>query len=99
MRIMNYPTKWPLFEFWLGIWKLKVVVTLFRPSIESLSYEYHILMVHWGSKQLLRVRLYDSEQRMRDRLDPLLGAGKSIYTKKELKDVIKIAREELKKAQ
>jgi hypothetical protein len=65
------------------------------PSAESLTYQYLILMIHWGGKELYRFRIYDSEKRMADRISPLIN--KSVYKKEELEEIIKVATEELNK--
>lgn len=62
-----FPTKWPLFELFIGIWKLQIKTVLMRPSIESMSYEYIALVGYWGAKELFKIRLFDSYMRTQER--------------------------------
>ena len=91
-----FPTRWPILEFRLSIWKLTVATAIMRESLESLSYEYLILLVAWNGKEIHRFRLYDTERRAVNRLEGIYSEPQPIALKR-LKEIKKIVNEEIKK--
>lgn len=89
-----YSTRWPLIDFFLKIWKLQAGIVLMSPSMESMSYHYVALILHWGDKQLFNFRLYDTEKRKMNLFD--LNKHEP-YTIKEIEEIKKIANKELKR--
>jgi hypothetical protein len=65
-------------------------------SIESLTYQYVCLMVHWGSEEKFRLRLYDTERRVCERLAGIYQEPQPIALKR-LREIKKIVNEEIKK--
>jgi len=90
-----FPTRWPLLDFSFEVWKFHIYAGLFRPSIDSISYEYVMVYVSWGTKTILNFRLYDTERRAEDRLSPYLETQE--VTEEKLKAILKIVTDELKK--
>lgn len=91
-----FPTKWPLLDFSFEVWKLAIRVELMRASMESLAYEYLRLGVFWKGKLVWHIRLYDTERRVRERIDGILMETKPM-TKRRLLEYRRIINEELKK--
>lgn len=87
-------TKWPLFEFYFGMWKLSIKTQLMTVPQETLTYEYIRVGIYWGSRELFHFRLYDTAYR-KDTLKDLTTTGE--YNKEQLEKIIKIATEELKR--
>lgn len=90
-----FPTKFPLFDFFFQIYKLRVRTALLIHSIDSMSYEYVCLMAYWGSKQLFTFRLYDTYRRQEDRLTKYLK-GENMAVR-DLENIITIAKQEIDK--
>lgn len=61
------PTRWPLFELHLSIWKLHIKTALFCPEGEIGVYEYLMLVIVWAGKEKFRFRLFDVFTRMSER--------------------------------
>jgi len=91
-----FPTRWPLFDFHLSIWKLDIATMALRTSMECLAYEYVALVIRWNGDEKFRFRIYDTERRQRERLDGMLVETKDM-TIKRLKKIRKIALEEMRK--
>lgn len=91
-----FPTKYPLLEFNLTIWKLSVRTYLMRESSESMTYEYIRLGFLWGNNMFFHFRLFETQQRKVSRLDGMLSKSKE-YTLKELKEIRTVALKEIKK--
>lgn len=64
-----FPTKWPLIEFYLGIWKLRISIGIMRESQDNLSYEYVAFLIYWVNKPLVKFKLYDTQRRVKERLE------------------------------
>lgn len=93
-----FPTKWPLFDFFIDIYKLRVGVVAMTPSVESLTYEYLRMRIAWGGKKLFEFRLFDTERRMTDRIGMSIKSEYAFdYTREELQHIIDVATEEMKK--
>jgi len=92
-----FPTKWPLFEFYLRIWKLTITTAVFTESIESLTYQYVAFLISWKGENKFKFRLYDTEIRKTERIDEILMMeGSTKYTIKKLREIRKVALEEIK---
>lgn|SRR3990167_1596391 len=89
-----YATRWPLMDFFFKIWKFQIAVVLMSPSVESMAYNYLALISHWRDRQLFIFRLYDTERRIVNHLDPLLHEP---YDLKKLQEIKKIANKEIKR--
>lgn len=91
-----FPTRYPLFRFYIQVWKLAIMCDLLTKPDERLSYEYVALMGRWGDKELFCFRLYDTYRRIEDRLDGMLTDGAK-PTLGKLKEWRKIINEEIEK--
>ena len=58
---MKIQRKWPLFEFYLSIWKLSIKTQVMTASLESLTYEYIRLAFFWKNDYLFHFRLYTTK--------------------------------------
>jgi hypothetical protein len=81
-----FPTKWPLFEFSLSVWKFHIAATTFRPATASLTYEYIRVALYWGGNDFYHFRLYDTFVRKEDRLKSLLNE-ETDYTIEQLHEI------------
>lgn len=61
------PTRWPLFEFHLVIWKFSIRTCVVRDVPEMKTYEYFRLDIYWGNNKLLQVKLFDTWERIDQR--------------------------------
>lgn len=91
-----FPTKFPLFEFYLRVWRLEIGTDCMRESMESTTYEYVRLRIDWKGKNLFHCRLFDTYRRQVDRLDGIYNEPQPI-TIKRLKEIKKVVNEEIKK--
>ena len=91
-----FPTKYPLFEFYFGVWKLRIATAVFRPSYESLAYEYIRVSFSWREKEFFAFRLFDTYHRVTNRIDGILNEQKPA-TLKRLYEMKKIVEEEIVK--
>jgi hypothetical protein len=69
MNIKIVPTEYPVFDFYLRIWKLLILTAVLVDRPESESYEYLSLRVGWNGKRIWSIRLYDLTRRMNVRED------------------------------
>lgn len=70
-----FVTKWPLFEIRFEVWKFGVATALYRPSPESMAYEYIRVQVTWGNRIIYHFRLWDTMERVEDRLGKLINSS------------------------
>jgi len=58
-----YKTRWPIFEFYLVIWKFSIKTQLMNNSLESLTYEYIRLAFLWKNDYIFHIRLYTTMEK------------------------------------
>lgn len=83
----TYPTKYPLLEFHLAVWKLKAGVIVMSPADWQVAYDYLMLRVDWSGNKLFEIRLWDTTRRIDDRLGNKIHSGVDLYTEKELEEI------------
>jgi hypothetical protein len=62
-----FPTRYPLLDFHMRIWKLTIETNLMSESMESMTYQYISLFILWKGNVLYKFRLYDSYKRAVER--------------------------------
>jgi hypothetical protein len=61
------PTRWPILDFHLNIWKLNIGTAIMRDNAQFRKYEFIRLEIYWGNKQLAKLDLYDTWERVEAR--------------------------------
>lgn len=92
-----FPTKYPMFHFYLKIWKLEIQTCALKPGDTTLTYEFIRLEIRWGLKELFGIRLYDTLQRRRNYLKEIMHEAGDDWSKEKLEEFIAIAQRELER--
>lgn len=64
---MKNPTRWPIFEFTLNVWKLHLGTSLMCNVFDAEVMQYIKFSIWWGRTVLFEVKLYDLYKRIDNR--------------------------------
>ena len=61
--------KWPLFNFYIEVWRFSFHLILFSPNQTRFTYEYIYFAFDYQGKELCHFHLYDTYERIDGRFE------------------------------